>query len=136
MKLLNAKTFFVYFLLLLYISIALFGLFQFSHAADMPMNNCPYAQNSFSVCSNNLDHINNWRQFSSITFPRILAFLLLTLGIVLYFFHQQDLSGPKRHFYKWKYSLENQKSYSYFQEIIEWLALFENSPSLSYVRHS
>ncbi|OGI64908.1 hypothetical protein A3H53_03860 [Candidatus Nomurabacteria bacterium RIFCSPLOWO2_02_FULL_40_10] len=132
MKLYNAKLFFGFFVLLTYISIGVFGLFELSHATEMPMANCPYAQNSFSVCENSLDHINNWQQFSNITFPSLFTFLLLTFGLVLYFYGKQNFLNQKQYFYKWKYYLDNKKLYSYSNRIIKWLSLFENSPSLSY----
>ena len=132
MKLYNAKLFFGFFVLLTYISIGVFGLFELSHATEMPMANCPYAQNSFSVCENSLDHINNWQQFSNITFPSLFTFLLLTFGLVLYFYGKQNFLNQKQYFYKWKYYLYNKKLYSYSNRIIKWLSLFENSPSLSY----
>ena len=132
MKLYNAKLFFGFFVLLTYISIGVFGLFELSHATEMPMANCPYAQNSFSVCENSLDHINNLQQFSNITFPSLFTFLLLTFGLVLYFYGKQNFLNQKQYFYKWKYYLDNKKLYSYSNRIIKWLSLFENSPSLSY----
>ena len=107
-------------------------MFELSHATEMPMANCPYAQNSFSVCENSLDHINNWQQFSNITFPSLFTFLLLTFGLVLYFYGKQNFLNQKQYFYKWKYYLDNKKLYSYSNRIIKWLSLFENSPSLSY----
>lgn len=130
MKLYNAKLFSALFVLLAYISIGVFGLSKFNHTYEMPMANCPYAENGFSVCSDILDHINNWRQFSNVTLSQLLFFSLLILGIILYFPSRQKFLNQKKYFYKWKYYLYNKKLYTYPQEIIKWLSLFENSPSL------
>ena len=127
------------FVLLAFISMGVFGLLQFNHADHLvgtPMINCPYAENSYSICENTLDHINKWQQFSTAIFPSLFVFLVLILGVVLYFFGKQNFFNQKQHFYKWKYYLDNKNFYSYSQEINKWLSLFENSPSLSYVRHS
>ncbi|KKS99294.1 MAG: hypothetical protein UW07_C0016G0009 [Candidatus Nomurabacteria bacterium GW2011_GWF2_43_8] len=129
MNLRSAKLFLGLFILLAYIGIGIFGLFQFGHMSEAPMANCPYAENGFSVCANGLDHINDWRQFSNATFTSLFIFSLLILGIILYFFNQHNLLNQKQHFYKWKYYLDNTKSYTLSQEIIKWLSLFENSPS-------
>jgi len=66
----------------------------------------------------------------------IIILMLLILGIILYFFGKQDFLNQKKHFYRWKYYLDNKKLYSYSDTITKWLSLFENSPSLSYLRHS
>lgn len=118
------------FILLSYISIGTFGLFEFNHMFKTSMVDCPYAQNSYSLCENSLDHINNWRQFSNTILPSFLVFLILiiTLGIILYFFDHTFFDREK-HFYKWKYYLHNKQIYTYQQEILRWLSLFENSPS-------
>ena len=136
MSLHNTKLFIGVFILLAYISIGIFGLFQFNHMAEMPMTNCPYAQNGSSICENTLNHINDWRQFSNVIFTSLFIFSLLILGIILYFFGKQNFLIQKQHFYKWKYYLNNKKLYSCSDRVIKWLSLFENSPSLSYVRHS
>jgi hypothetical protein len=132
MKLHNAKFFLGLFILLAYISIGIFGLFEFNHPVTTPMVNCPYAQNGSSVCKNSLDHINDWRQFSNVTFSLLFIFSFLILGIILYFFDQQNFLKQKQYFYRWKYFLDNKKL-SYPKEIIKWLSLFENSPSLFYI---
>ncbi|MEK7565102.1 MAG: hypothetical protein AAB501_02600 [Patescibacteria group bacterium] len=119
-------------LLLAYISIGVFGLFEFNHTPETPMVNCPYAENSFSVCENSLSHINNWRQFSNITLPLLFVFSILILGMVLYFLGKQKFLNQKQYFYKWKFYLDNRKRYTYPDRIIKWLSLFENSPSFSY----
>lgn len=120
------------FILLAYISIGAFGLFQFSHMTSGPMANCPYAQNSFSVCENNLSHIDNWHQFSNAIFPAIFLLFLLAFSIILYFFDKRKFFNQiLRLFYRWKYYLDNDKLYSFPNKIIKWLALLENSPSFS-----
>ncbi|MDO8569434.1 MAG: hypothetical protein Q7R89_01455 [bacterium] len=91
------------------------------------MVDCPYTQNNYSLCENSLDHINNWRQFSNIIFPFLLALPLLILGIILYFF-DHNFFDREKHFYKWKYYRHNKQIYTYQQEILRWLSLFENSP--------
>lgn len=128
----NTKLFIGIFILLAYISVGIFGLFKFNHMADIPMIDCPYSQNSSSICENGLDHINNWRQFSNATFSSIFIFSLLILGLVLYFFNQRDFLNQKQYFYKWKYYLYSKKLYTSPNRIIKWLALFENSPSFLY----
>jgi hypothetical protein len=137
MRLHNIKLFLGLFVLLAYISIGVFGLFRFSHNSETPMANCPYAQNSFSVCENSLNHINNWRQFSNVIFPSFLfLFSFLFFGLVLYFFSKQNLLNKKQYFYKWKYYLDNKKLFACPNRIIKWLSLLENSPSLLHARHS
>lgn len=128
----NKKLFIGIFILLAYISIGIFGLFKFNHMTPVPMINCPYAQDSYSVCENSLDHINNWRQFSNTIFTSLFIFSLLILGIVLYFFGKENLFNQKQYFYKWKYYLNNKKLYTFQKRVIKWLSLFINSPSLSY----
>ena len=121
-------------ILLVFISISVFGLLQFNHidhATEAPMVNCPYAQNGYSICNNNLDHINNWRQFSTATFLSLSIFSFLILGIVLYLLGKQNFLNQKRYFYKWEYYLYDIPSYTYQERITKWLSLFENSPSLS-----
>lgn len=124
------------FLLVAYISLGIFGLFQFSHLAETPMINCPYTSNNFSVCENSFSHINNWRQFSDVIFPSLLIILILGLGMILYFFNKQNFLNQKQYFYKWKYYLNHKKSHAYTSRIIKWLSLLENSPSLARARHS
>ncbi|KKQ87055.1 MAG: hypothetical protein UT09_C0021G0011 [Parcubacteria group bacterium GW2011_GWF2_38_8] len=136
MKLDDAKLFIGILILVAYISIGIFGLFKFNHITETPMVNCPYAQNGSSICENSFNHINNWRQFSNTTFSSLLIFSFMILGIILYFFGKQDFLNQKKHFYRWKYYLDNKKLYSYSDTITKWLSLFENSPSLSYLRHS
>ncbi len=136
MSLHTKKLFIDSFVLLAYISIGIFGLLQFSHTTQMdekPMVNCPYANNGYSICENTLSHINNWRQFSNITFSSLFIFSLLILGIILYFFGKQNFfNQPPRLFCRWKHYLNNKKLYSYSNRIIKWLSLLENSPSFSY----
>lgn len=133
MDLKNTKLFIGIFTLLTYISIGVFGLFQFSHASDMPMDNCPYSVGSYSVCENTISHIEHWHQFSNITFTPLFIFSLLILGIVLYVFNKRSLLDKElRLFYKWKYYIDNKIPNEYLRKIIRWLSLFENSPPVSY----
>lgn len=131
MNLYHKKLFFGIFILLAYISIGVFGLFQASHISETPMINCPYADNGSSLCVNSLNHINNWRQFSNIIFPSLLIFSFLILGIVLYFLGKQNFLIQRLYFYKWKYYLESKKLNTYLNKIIKWLSLLENSPSFA-----
>ncbi|MDP2947464.1 MAG: hypothetical protein Q8N88_05100 [Nanoarchaeota archaeon] len=130
MKLHKAKLFLGLFILLAYISIGVFGLLKFNHMTESPMTNCPYSENGFSVCQNSLDHINDWRQFSSVTFSSLFVFLFIIFGIILYFFGKQEFLNQKQYFYKWKYYLDNKELYSFPNRIIKWLSLLENSPAL------
>ena len=136
MTLRNIKLFIGVSVLLAYISIGLFGLIQFNHMSKTPMVNCPYAQNSSSICENTLDHISKWQQFSNVTFPSLLILSLLVLGIILYFYNKQNFLKQNQYFYRWKYYLYDKNLDTYDNKIIKWLSLFENSPSLSYVKHS
>ena len=135
MNLRKIKPFLGILILLAYIGIGAFGLFQFSHMSGTPMPNCPYAENGYAICKDSLSHINTWQQFSNIIFSPLFVFSFLILGAVLFFLDKRNLLNHKQHFYIWKYYLYDKKSYSCSQEIIKWLSLFENSPSLSYVRH-
>ncbi len=136
MGLYSIKFFFGIFVALAYMGIGIFGLFRLNHNTEMPMPNCPYSQNSYSLCENSLDHINNWRQFSNATFPSLLFLSFLLLIVVLYFYNKQNFLKQKQYFYRWKYYLYSKKLDIYPNKIISWLSLFENSPSFSYVRHS
>ncbi|OGI46251.1 hypothetical protein A2121_02980 [Candidatus Nomurabacteria bacterium GWB1_40_6] len=129
MSLLNTKLFFGLFILLAFISIGVFGLFEFNHVNEKPMVNCPYANNGSSLCVNSLNHINNWRQFSNVTLFALFIFSFLILGIVLYFLGKQNFLNSKQYFYKWKYYLDSKKLNTYSNRIIKWLSLLENSPS-------
>ena len=119
-----------------YIGIGVLGLFEFSHMAETPMPNCPYTNNNFSLCENVLDHITKWQQFSSTIFPFLSIFLILILGIILYFIDKQNFFNPKLYFYRWKYYLDRQILNFYRTKFIKWLSLFENSPALSYIGYS
>jgi hypothetical protein len=130
MNLRNIKLFIGISILIAYISIGIFGLFTSNHVASTPMANCPYAQNSYSICENSFSHINDWRQFSNVIFPSLFIFSFLILGIILYFFNEQNFFNQKQYFYEWKYYLDNKKSYSFQNRIIKWLSLLENSPSI------
>ncbi len=134
MNLRTIKLFAGAFVLLTYMSLGIFGLFNFAHTDEMSMPDCPYAQGGSAICQNNLDHINNWQQFSNAVFPALFA-LFLILGMIWYYFNVKLITEPK-YFYKWKCYLNSEKLYTYQEEITKWLSLFENSPSFSYVRHS
>ncbi|PIP69012.1 hypothetical protein COW91_01705 [Candidatus Nomurabacteria bacterium CG22_combo_CG10-13_8_21_14_all_32_8] len=127
----NKKFLISIFILLAYIGVGIFGLFEFNHMFETSIVNCPYTQNGSSICENILDHINDWHQFSNITFSTFFIFSFLILGIILYFFNEQNSSNQKRYFYRWKYPLDNKKLYTFQQGIINWLSLLENSPSFS-----
>jgi hypothetical protein len=131
MSLHKTKLFLGFFVLFAYISIGIFGLFQFNHVSEAPMSNCPYLENGFSVCANNLDHVNNWLQFSNAVFPPLLILSILILGIILYFFNKEDFLNQKQYFYKWNYYLDNNKLYYSQNKVIRWLSLLENSPAFS-----
>ena len=135
----NIKLFLGISVLLAYISVGVFGLLSFSHAdngMETPMIDCPYTETSSSLCENTLDHIIGWQQFSNIISSTLFIFSLIILGIVLYFFSEQSFLNQQHYFYKWKYYLYSKKLYTSTNKIIKWLSLFENSPSLSYMRHS
>ncbi|HEY4512971.1 MAG TPA: hypothetical protein VJH06_00430 [Candidatus Paceibacterota bacterium] len=137
MLLRNTKLFIGLFIVFAYINIGVFGLISFNranHEADTPMVNCPYTENGYSICENTLEHVSRWQQFSNVISPSLFIFLILIA--VLYFIGKQNALSQKRYFYRWKHSLYNKKLYSYNEEIIKWLSLFENSPSFSYARHS
>ena len=126
------KYFLTIILFVSFVGIAVFGLLKFNHTnhtPEVPMINCPYAENGYSICEGALDHINNWRQFSNVIIPSLSIFSLLILGMVLYLLGKQNFLNQKQHFYKWKYYLDNQKPSAYQEKIIKWLSRFENSPS-------
>ncbi len=129
-KLLKSKIFLGIFILIVFIGISVFGLFELSHTSEMPMSNCPYTQDSSSICENSFDHINDWRQFLNIIFPALFVFSFLILGVILYFFSKQDFLNQKRYFFKWKHYLDDKLLYISQNKIIKWLSLLENSPSL------
>lgn len=120
-----------------YLMVGVLGLFALAHMSEMPMANCPYAFDSFSLCQNNLDHINNWHQFSNFVFPDLSVLVFLTLGIILYFINTKDLFNSLiKSFFQWKYYLDNRVSSFYRRIVAKWLSLFENSPSFLYTRHN
>lgn len=133
MSLRNIKLFIGVLIILTYIGIGVFGLLQTSyHVIEVPMNNCPYALNSHSVCDNGLSHINNWKQFSNFIFPTLLIISLLFLAVVLYFFDRNKfLRQNLRLFHRWTQYLDDKFLYLYRRKIIYWLSLFENSPPVN-----
>lgn len=122
-------------ILIIYISIGVFGLVQFNHinhTTEVPMVNCPYANDGSSVCSNTFNHINNWHQFSNVIISSLFLFSSLLISLVLYSFSKNNLFNKKQQFfYKWKYYLNNKISFLYSSRIIRWLSLLENSPSFN-----
>lgn len=131
MVLYNKKLFIGFLILTAFIGIGVFGLAAGSHLPGTPMPDCPYAPGGFALCADTLEHIANWQEFSNIVLP--LVFVLLILAGVAYFLNQ-NLFNPKQHFYRRKDS--DAKKYFYTGTILKWLSLFENSPSLAYLRHS
>lgn len=132
MSLKHTKLFIGIFILLAYISIGVFGLFQMTHTNDVPMANCPYALGSYSVCDGGINHIEHWQKFSNTTFTPLFIFSLLILGLILYVYNKRSFLDRERHlFYKWKYYIDSKISYEYLKKITRWLSLFENSPPVN-----
>jgi len=132
MNLQSVKLFSGILILLLYISIGVFGLFQFGHTTNIPMENCPFTEGNFSACNNTTEHINNWQQFSNVVVPAFFVFTFFIFNIALYFLYTQKIS----HYilsllYKYKYSLKKKFLQTSLQKIARYLSLFENSPSLN-----
>ena len=139
MNLSAAKLFLGFFVLFAFVGIGVFGLLQFNHAdhsAEAPMANCPYTGSGYSICQNTLNHINNWQQFSNTIIPSLFAFLLLVSGTLLYFIIGRSIFLFNSDFLRWKHYFNNKKPYTPRETIIEWLSLFENSPSFARARHS
>ena len=123
-------------MLFLYINTGMFGLssfFHFEHSTEIPMVNCPYKENGFSVCKSYLEHISNWQEFSNIILHVLFIFSIL-LFITSYI--SKKVLNQEKHFYRWKCYLDNKKLLIYPDKIIQWLALFENSPPFLYLRYS
>ena len=125
----NTKLLMGILILLAYMGIGIFGLFKFNHMSETPMVNCPYTQNSYSVCENSIDHVNNWRQFSNAVFSSLLIFSTLILGVILYLLNQRNFLNQEQYFYKWKYYIYSKKLHVSKNKIVRWLSLLENSPS-------
>jgi len=131
MRLSNIKLFLGIFILFAFISIGVFGLIQFSHANNhTPIVNCLYANGGYSICSNILNHIKNWQQFSNVIFSSLFVFSFLVLGLVLYILSKQNFLNQKQYLYNRKH-LYKEKLNTSKSRIIKWLSLFENSPSFS-----
>lgn len=129
MKFTKTKLFIGLFILLAYLGIGAFGLLQFNHVLpEAPMTNCPYQENGFSICENAISHINDWRQFSSVTVSSF-VFVFFFFGLVLYFLNKQNFLIHKQYFYRWKYYLDDKALYKSPNKIIKWLSLLENSPA-------
>ena len=118
-------------ILLAFAGVGVFGLLNFDHLSGAPMPDCPYTQNSFSLCENSLNHIAAWQKFSSVVLPLIFALLILA-GI--FYSLDQNLFNTGQNFYRRRDT--DAKKYFYTGTILKWLSLFENSPSLAYLRHS
>lgn len=132
MSLQNTKLFIGGILLLAYMSIGVFGLFQLNHTNEVPMNDCPYALNTYSICKDTLDHINNWRTFSNAVFPALFILSVILFTVALYFFDRNKfLKQNLRLFYQWAYDLDDKFFQIYRRKIIYWLSLFENSPPVN-----
>ena len=131
MTLRNKKLLIGVFILFAYMSMGIFGSFHMNHMTSTPMLDCPYAQNSFSICKNGLDHINDWHRFSNTVLPSLFIFSFLIFGMILFFFIKRNFLNQERFFYKLEYYLDNKELYFSREKIIKWLSLFENSPSLS-----
>lgn len=126
-------------IVLAYMSIGVFGLFQMNdHKFMAPTNDCPYALNSHALCDNGLSHINNWREFSNVVFPTLLT-LSIILTIIFFaealnFFDRNKFLRQKLClFYKWTQYLDDKFSHISKAKIVRWLSFFENSPSVNVV---
>jgi hypothetical protein len=58
------------------------------------------------------------------------------MGFFVSFFNKKTILEQRQYFYRWKYYLYKNRLYNSLKTIIKWLSLFENSPSLLYVRRS
>lgn len=133
MNLVNKKLFIGAFILLAYIGIGVFGLFNFTHSVEMPMVNCPYVDGGSSVCDNSLAHINNWQQFSNVIVPAFFLLTFLVLGIALYFlFTRNFFKNLLRLSYVWRFYIKKKISHISLRKITRYLSLFENSPSFAF----
>src|SRR3989338_9146583 len=97
MNMRNAKLLIGLLVLFAYVSMGVFGLFELGHTTAIPMDNCPYASNGFSVCANGLDHINKWQQFYAAPTVPLFTFLLFAEVMVLYFFGRKNSENLKPH---------------------------------------
>ncbi|OHA28474.1 MAG: hypothetical protein A3C08_01760 [Candidatus Taylorbacteria bacterium RIFCSPHIGHO2_02_FULL_47_18] len=129
MNMRNAKLLIGLLVLFAYVSMGVFGLFESDHTAALPMDNCPYSSNGFSVCANGLDHINKWQQFSNTPPTKLFTFLLFAVGIVLYVLGRNNHTNRKPIFDAWRFYIKKEQSNIYLDKITHWLSLFENSPS-------
>ena len=127
----SRKLFIGLLILTAFVGVGVFGLLNFDHLSGAPMPDCPYTQNSFSLCENSLNHIAGWQKFSSIILP--LIFVLLILAGVFYSLGQ-NLFDTVQNFYRRRDS--DAKKYFYTGTILKWLSLFENSPSFARLRYS
>lgn len=121
-------------ILLAFFGAGALGLFQFSHSGmtmEAPMVNCPYSQNGFSVCVNELDHIGSWQKFLNVVFPSIAFISILFLGIVLHLLNKRNILLQEAYTERFRYDLYKEKVKSRPDNISRWLSLLENSPSLT-----
>jgi len=126
----NTKLFIGFVILFVYTTIGLFALLQFDHLTDMPMEKCPYIENTFAVCEDTLNHMTNWQKFSNVIFTPLFVFSLLVLIASFYFLSKKDILISKpRLFYKWKLYWDSKKLHPPLHKIMSWLSLFENSPA-------
>ena len=131
MNIRNAKLLIGLLVLFAYVSMGVFGLFESDHTAALPMDNCPYSSNGFSVCANGLDHINKWQQFSNTPPTKLFTFLLLAVGIVLYLLGNKNHPNYRPNFDAWRFYIKKKPLHIHLDTLTHWLSLFENSPSFS-----
>lgn len=132
MSLQNTKLFIGGILLLAYVSIGVFGLFQFNHTNKVLMNDCPYSLNTYSICKDSIDHINNWHIFSNAVFPALIILSIILFIITSYFFDRNKFFRQNLgQFYEWAYDLDDKFFQIYHRKITYWLSLFENSPPVN-----
>ncbi len=114
-------------IIIAYTSIALFGLFLFSHPSQMPNSHCPYSQNNTALCSNAVDHISHWKQFSNSNIPSIFSIIIVLFFVAISFLNKKEILDLA---YKFKFYLDRKLLYPVFRKIQKWLSLFESSPPL------
>lgn len=114
-------------IIITYSSIALFGLFLFSHQSQMTSSHCPYSQSNTAPCLNTVEHISHWKQFSNINIPNILSIIIVLFFVNISFLNKKEISDLA---YKFKFYLNRKLLYPVFRKIHEWLSLFESSPPL------
>lgn len=133
MSLQNKKLSIGVILLLAYISISVFGLFQMNHnKTTVPMNDCPYILNTHAMCDNGLSHINHWREFSNFVFPTLFILSMILFTLALCFFDRNKFLLQKLIlFHRWTQYLDYRFYYLSRGKLIHRLSLFENSPPVN-----